>query len=640
MSNNLSFVLRVRPVGFEFDGVTQKKKTYVGIVGGDQKQIIEVLLKNEIQHTIIPKNDVFTSEELFLEPKDMFTVIRLLEEEAWVIKEYPPFFVWKVISESEEIPQIDVSVLREKIGCEIWDKLHAYQQVGVQKMVQLKKSFNADEMGCGKTLQALITCQYYAEQWPVLISCPSSLKFTWKSEIMNWLQIPEKEIFVIGATKDLAKIPTNHKFLIISYNLLIRPVVIDYMKAHVYDVMILDESHYIKSLGSQRSNATLQVIANSNIRILLSGTPFNYPSEMYQQIKALNPTIYPWFFNYRDSDFQEPGKYYYATRYCKPAKVNFRNVESWVFKGYDRSEELNSVLNTFMVRRKKSDVLSQLPEKTRICITLPPLSAKEQKKVDSLLQDDSTKKKKKEKGEKKEKVEKKFQFQEQSREKYMEAFRLSSQFKTPHVIEFIKDQVIGDLLKENKHMKVLIFFHHQNMMESIRELLQEKEIKFFLIDGSTPPIKRQEYVDSFQNTNKYNIALLSITAASTGLTLTAASTVIFSEVLFGPDLHLQAESRSDRMGQKNMVNIFYLIQAKSTDEINFGLIKKKERESSRIIDGKASHIESTRYDHGTQMKEMMNKKKRSRTDGDSQEEETVKRPRVVVNRRALPVVHE
>ena len=72
MSNNLSFVLRVRPVGFEFDGVTQKKKTYIGIVGGDQKQIIEVLLKNQIQHTIIPKNDVFTAEELFLEPKDMF----------------------------------------------------------------------------------------------------------------------------------------------------------------------------------------------------------------------------------------------------------------------------------------------------------------------------------------------------------------------------------------------------------------------------------------------------------------------------------------------------------------------------------------------------------------------------------------
>ena len=416
----------------------------------------------------------------------------------------------------------------------------------------------------------------------------------------------------------------------------------DYMKHHTYDVMILDESHMIKSLGSQRSNATLQIISKAEIRILLSGTPFSYPSEMYQQIKALNPTIYPWFFNYRDSDFEEPGKYFYAKRYCKPTKLNFRGAESWVFKGYERSEELNAVLNTFMVRRKKSDVLSQLPEKTRICITLPPLSAKEQKKIDALLQDDSMKKKKKEKGEKKEKVEKKFQFKDDARATYMEAFRLASTFKTPHVIDFIKDHILGDLLKENKDMKFLIFFHHQNMMEAIRELLQEKEIQFFLIDGSTPPIKRQEYVDSFQTTNKYNIALLSITAASTGLTLTAASTVIFSEVLFSPSEHLQAESRSDRLGQKNMVNIFYLIQPKSTDEINFGLIKKKERESSRIIDGKSSHINSTRYDHGTQMKDMMNKKKRTRSKGEpeeGEEEETVKRPKVVVSRRALPMIH-
>ena len=90
------------------------------------------------------------------------------------------------------------------------------------------------------------------------------------------------------------------------------------------------------------------------------------------------------------------------------------------------------------------------------------------------------------------------------------------------------------------------------------------------------------------------MALLSITAAGTGLTLTAASTVVFTEILFGPDQHLQAEDRAHRIGQENQVNIFYLIEPKTTDDINFGLIRKKERESSRMLDGKPNMLSSRR----------------------------------------------
>lgn len=109
----------------------------------------------------------------------------------------------------------------------------------------------------------------------------------------------------------------------------------------------------------------------------------------------------------------------------------------------------------------------------------------------------------------------------------------------------------------------------------------------------------RRYVQDFQTTNNtYRVALLSITAAGVGLTLTAASTVVFSEILFGPDQHLQAEDRAHRIGQRSDVNIFYLIQPKTTDDINFGLIKKKERESSVMIDGTASAVTSRRAEAG------------------------------------------
>ena len=153
-------------------------------------------------------------------------------------------------------------------------------------------------------------------------------------------------------------------------------------------------------------------------------------------------------------------------------------------------------------------------------------------------------------------------------------------------------------------------------------MLQEHEMSYFVINGETPALKRQEYADAFQTTHKYRVALLSVMAAGTGLTLTAARTVVFTEILFGPEQHLQAEDRVHRLGQKHQVNIFYLKSPNSTDDINFGLIRKKERESSLMLDGKANILKSqfvsaqddnisTIFLHETKNKSKSLKRKRS-----------------------------
>jgi SWI/SNF-related matrix-associated actin-dependent regulator 1 of chromatin subfamily A len=606
----LSFLIKVLVDGYEEDRVTVKRKSYIAIescMGSfpyiEAEKIKSILLANNIRHKYTDRT-IEHDSFIAIEVPDMFIVIRLLEDAGWRIKEHVPFFVWQVVCESMSVPEISWSTIREKVGSEIWDGLHSYQKVAVQKIAERKVCYIGDEMGCGKTLESLVGCYYFQDHWPVLVVCPSSLRYTWRSEIVRWLHVDEKRVFIVKASKDLKKkakpgqsssIP-EHDFLIISYNLLARPDVTALL-LDKYDIVVLDEAHYIKSMGSKRAYAALKVSTKASVRILLSGTPFNYPVEMYQQLKVINPRIYPWFFNGNVDEEDEPGKYFYAKRYCKPHKIRFRNREQWVFKGFDRHEELNAVLNTFMIRRKKLDVLTELPYKNRICITLDPLTKKQEKQIADLLKEE---KKAKRSEESSDQEEKKSQvaissIKTGSPEKFMKSFRLANQFKIPHVLNFVKDHILDDLMTENKKMKTLIFMHHDAMREALEECLTEKDYKYFVINGATTAAKRNEYTEDFQKTHKYRIGLLSITAAGVGLTLTAASTVVFTEILFGPDLHLQAEDRAHRLGQKNTVNIFYLIEPKTTDDINFGLIKKKERESALMLDGKLGHMASQRF---------------------------------------------
>ncbi len=634
--NGLRFALRVESQGYEVDQVTAKKKTWISCTGPKLDQLAGRLQDLEFTYS---EGTVFAEARLTLCPKDMYTVIERAQALGMKVVEEVPFFIWKLVSQVKA--SIDPDVIRTQVGPEIWDKLHGYQKVGVQRMVEWKRCYSGDEMGCGKTLQSLVASKFFAHLWPVLIVCPSSLRYTWRSEIINWLGVDPTQITVIRKAKDFGKIKP-HSFLIISYSLLIRPDVQVALTTQQYQVAILDEAHYIKSITSKRSAAALRLVKNCQVLIMLSGTPFNYPSEMFQQIKAIDPTIYPWFFNYSLAE-DEPGKYYFAKRYCDPTKFRFRNTDSWVFHGYERSEELHAVLNTFMIRRKKLDVLSQLPPKHRVCITLPPLNAKQQKQLDKLLKGEPKKKKKKASESKEKQLEVKAP--ENSRDTYMEAFRLASQFKEPHVLEFIQDQVVGDLLKTNPKAKLLIFFHHQQMGQVLKEALEAANVSHFVIDGKTNPLQRQTYVETFQTSDKYSIALLSISAAGVGLTLTAASTVIFTEVLFGPDLHLQAEDRSHRMGQTNNVNIFYLLLPGSTDDINFGLLKKKERNSAVILEGHSTGnmaSERMQLDENMPSLSVMTSRKRKLEKTEDREEKEAP-PAVkqkIVIRRATPAPQE
>lgn len=134
---------------------------------------------------------------------------------------------------------------------------------------------------------------------------------------------------------------------------------------------------------------------------------------------------------------------------------------------------------------------------------------------------------------------------------FMVAYRLTGEAKVKGVCEFI------ETLFENG-AKFLVFAHHKAVMDELQKFLQQKKIGHVRIDGKVTTENRHERVKAFQEDPKVRCAILSIMAASQGLTLTAASTIVFAELTWTPSILNQAEDRAHRIGQKNSVNIYYM----------------------------------------------------------------------------------
>ena len=123
--------------------------------------------------------------------------------------------------------------------------------------------------------------------------------------------------------------------------------------------------------------------------------------------------------------------------------------------------------------------------------------------------------------------------------------------------------------------KVLIFAHHQIVLDTIQVEVNKRKLGSIRIDGKTPSHQRTALCDSFQNDDSIRVAVLSITAAGVGITLTAASVVVFAEIHFNPGYLVQAEDRAHRVGQKDSVFVQYLIAKKTADDVMWNMVQQK-----------------------------------------------------------------
>ncbi|KAK6742222.1 hypothetical protein RB195_009842 [Necator americanus] len=424
------------------------------------------------------------------------------------------------------------------------ERLFPFQRLGVMFGIERGgRILLADEMGLGKSVQALTLARYYKAEWPLLILCPSSVKSAWKLQINKFLPFIQNLYVIDKGTDMLPAVRTSNTVVIMSYDQMVLKK--KELEAASYYVIIFDESHMLKDGKAKRTQVALSLSKRASRVILLSGTPaLSRPAELFSQIRLVNDKLFPNF-------------HQFAIRYCDGKQGRF----CFEAKGCTNSEELTAILlKRVMIRRLKSQVLVDLPDKRREVVYLSG------DKIDAQMSS-------------LQKAKKAFETNGRTQldgkgpnECLLEYFSLTGIVKAAAVCSHILDNYF---YPDAPKKKVLIFAHHQIVLDTVQVEVQKRNLKSIRIDGQTSSKDRGELCQAFQEDADVEVAILSMTAAGVGITLTAASVVVFAELHWNPGTLLQAEDRAHRVGQKDSVFIQYLIARNTADDIIWPLIQKK-----------------------------------------------------------------
>lgn len=502
-----------------------------------------------------------------------------------------------------------------------------FQFGGIQYLADNERAFIADDMGLGKTIQALGGLHYLGIDRALVIS-PASLKINWGIEAASCLPGAGRMFFSFRKTSKkhynpqgeylCTEYPYAHArvmkpdFLVLVVDSkapddlvdVANLVVINYdlLSAGWFDqkkkqvtltplaerasknikALVCDESHYVKTEKAQRTCATKKISRDIKYRALLTGTPIdNRPLEIISQLDILD----------RLEEFG--GSWKFKQRYCGAHQIRVpgRGM-AWDFSGASNLSELNAKLRaTCFIRRKKADVLSELPPKTWVELPFELTNRKEYTKAEKDLM-----------GYVKEityLAEKERLAKEGSADADTEA-RASADLavaKAARAQVLVGIGVLRRLCAEGKMSatkqwvadfmesdeKLVVFAHH---IEIQKQLLQEfKQWGAVSVMGADSPTVRAEAVSRFQNDPGCRIIVVSLSAGAEGITLTAASTVLFVEHPWTPGKKAQAEDRCHRIGQANNVTIYDTVAPMSFDEDLTALLKDKSEIVAALADG-------------------------------------------------------
>ena len=443
-----------------------------------------------------------------------------------------------------------------------------YQADGIQFASSRADTLIADEMGLGKTIQAIGTVNQDQQAHNVLIVCPKSLKANWVNEWKKW-DVKGLSVEYNTNTKTFPK----SDVVVLNYDVVNKfRSIID---GRHWDYLIVDECHYVKSQKSTRCKALLghgkKPGVEADHRIFLSGTPImNRPEELWTLCRAL------------DQDGLGSNWRRYHEHFCNA----YQDRWGWNTKGASNLEELSERLrSSFMVRRLKKDVLTDLPDKTRQIICLPPngntqlvdaewLAFRSQEEIKKELRvavNDASLDLSYQERVDELKIQYRIAFTEMA--KARKAVALA---KVPHVVEHTRNAL--------EQGPVVLFAHHLEVIRQIVDAL--KDVPTGMIIGDTPVARRQELVKQFQD-GDLKLMIAGLRAASEGITLTKSSHVICAELDWTPARMSQAEDRVHRIGQKHKVLVQHLVMDNSLDaNIADKLIEKQ------IISDRALNVAS------------------------------------------------
>uniref|UniRef100_A0A3Q2VYK0 Zinc finger, RAN-binding domain containing 3 n=1 Tax=Haplochromis burtoni TaxID=8153 RepID=A0A3Q2VYK0_HAPBU len=429
-------------------------------------------------------------------------------------------------------------------------------------------------MGLGKTVQAIAVAYTFRQEWPLLVVVPSSLKYPWIEELERWIpELQPGDINLVENKSHTIGIGSS-KVTVLGYGLLTtdaRPLV-EALSGQRFAVVVVDESHYLKSRNAARTKILVPLIQSAKRAILLTGTPaLGRPEELFMQIDALYPKR---FGTWTD----------YAKKYCNAHYRYFGPRRQWDCRGASNLDELHQRLSQIMIRRLKADVLSQLPPKIRqrIPFDLPKEAAKEasasfaewERLMKSLGSGAAT-----------------------TDTPFTQVMGLVTQMYKQTAIA--KAGAVKDYIKmmlEAEQLKFLVFAHHLTMLQACTEAVIEAKAGYIRIDGSVPSSERIQLVHRFQSDPETRVAILSIQAAGQGLTFTAASHVVFAELYWNPGHVKQAEDRAHRIGQTSSVNVHYLIAKGTFDTVMWSMLNRKEKVTGSTLNGRKEYLKADEGD--------------------------------------------
>ncbi|CAD8066276.1 unnamed protein product [Paramecium primaurelia] len=462
----------------------------------------------------------------------------------------------------------DNQIRYEQLDKTLDETLYQYQRDCVKQGLKFNgRILIADDMGVGKTVQSLALASMYKQNWPLLIMCPSPLRLNWQDEIIHWLKIHKTDIQLINCGRE--GIRMNAKIVVVSYDICAK--IKDNLMSRKFQICIADECHYLKSPSAIRSQVCVPILRQCMQTILLTGTPaLSKPKDLFNLLNIIRPDIF--------GNFKE-----FGYRYCDPKLSRF--TKGIDFDGASNLKELHFLLrNYIMIRRLKKDVLSQLPEKRRVKVRIPGETS-QVKQIGALLNQLGN-------IDIQQLINKDAIFQE-SKDQSEQLLTINSILQKCYMltgqakIKAIKDYI--STLFENE-IKFLFFAHHQDVLDAVQEYCIQNEIQYMRIDGNVGVEQRHLNVQMFQNNDEIRIAILSVTSANYGITLTAASTIVFGEMHWTPAIMMQAEDRAHRIGQVQCVDCHYLIGDGTLDDHIFNKIENKMNTVSNFIDGQKQNL--------------------------------------------------
>lgn len=445
--------------------------------------------------------------------------------------------------------------------------LRDYQVTGVKWLYTLAKTgfggILADEMGLGKTIQVI----YYIKQMlkdnennKFLIVVPTSLAYNWDHEFDSFGSNIKRKICVGNKDKRIKMLRNlNDTNVIITTYGLLREDEELYNNLN-FNTMVIDEAQNIKNNMAGITKVVKKI--NAETKFALTGTPLE------------NSILELWSI----FDFIMPGYLASLTKFQSKYKIkDFDENSEILIKG------LSKQINPFILRRKKQDVVKELPDKL---INDIYIELKDEQKKLYVAELERVK----------EEMEKIIETEGMNKARFL-ILQLLTKLRQicidPSIVyDNYKDgsnkleqleSIVNEYIKNNH--KILIFSSFKTALNIVKEKLNKAKIKTYMIDGSVQAKDRIEMVDNFNNNDDVKVFLIMLKSGGTGLNLATADVVIHLDLWWNPQAENQATDRAHRIGQKNTVEVIHLITKGTIEEKILELQNKKRILSDKLIDG-------------------------------------------------------